>query len=132
MAAIAEATPPSASVAGAGERQTPEDPDPGDPGLPDPGDDGGDAGDENPPPPIPEKPAPDEPDSLSRIPAATLPSGSAPMETLGVTRRPPTAPRPGATPPPVKERNTPFGLHPIAILAVLVVGHIFLVRAVSD
>ena len=80
------------------------------------------------------KPPPTVPDSLRKIPAATLPVGGAPVETL-VVRPGNVLGRPDVTAaqaPPPKVSRTPFGLHPAAIFAVLVVGHVFLVRAVTD
>jgi hypothetical protein len=80
------------------------------------------------------KPPPTVPDSLRKIPAAALPVGGAPVETL-VVRPGNVLGRPEATAPQAptpKGSRTPFGLHPAAIFAVLVVGHVFLVRAVTD
>ncbi|HSQ61174.1 MAG TPA: hypothetical protein VLT84_12225 [Acidobacteriota bacterium] len=130
----AEPSPrPAAAEGDAGRlaRQTPEDPEPGGgPGDEDDGeeDDEGEDGDVE---PTPVKPV--EPDSTIKRPAATLPSGAAPMETLGVTRPPVGAARPGATPPPPpQERGTILGLHPALFFAALLVGHVFIVRAVTD
>lgn len=115
--------------------QTPEDPEPGG-GA---GDDGGEEGDDGEEDddgevePTPMKPVPDVPDSLKKLPAATLPSGAAPMETLGVTKPALGSVRPGATPPAApKEKGTILGLHPAVFFAALIVGHVFVVRAVTD
>lgn len=116
--------------------QTPEDPEPGGPGD-DGGEDGDegeeDEGEEGEPEPAPVKPAPDVPDSLLKRPPATLPSGAAPMETLGVTKPPVGSARQGVVPPAQpKEKGTIFGLHPAVFFAALIVGHVFVVRAVTD
>jgi len=79
-----------------------------------------------------DKPASIVPDSVRFGAGSSLPSGSAPPETLGFK-----APGVGIGPPvkavavKPKERRTPFGIHPAALFAVLIVGHVFLVRAVT-
>jgi len=83
---------------------------------------------------FPVKPSSIVPDSLRTGSGATLPvGGGAPAETLGYT---PPVVGPGAVAkPPVpvkKERRTPFGIHPAAFFAALVVAHVFIVRAVTN
>jgi hypothetical protein len=133
--------------------QTPEEPEPGS-GEGEEDFEDEEEGEEEPPAPFePEPPAPDSlaklravspdslaklravsPDSLAKLPAATLPSGAAPTETLGVTRPAVGSVRPGVgtAPPPPKERGTILGLHPAVFFAALIVGHVFIVRAVTD
>lgn len=88
-----------------------------------------DDGDDDDGPPAMEPP-PVVPDSLRNKPAPQV--GGAPIETLIVVPKnvlgKPTATAPAAP----KKKGIPFGIHPIAILAVLAVGHVFLVRAVTD
>ncbi|MEK7316489.1 MAG: hypothetical protein AAB011_09930 [Candidatus Eisenbacteria bacterium] len=73
------------------------------------------------------------PDSLLSGKGAFLPAGGALPETLGYK-----APGVGigaAAKPEVakpKEKRTPFGIHPAAFFVVLLAGHVFLVRAVTD
>ncbi|HEU4335219.1 MAG TPA: hypothetical protein VFT32_12050 [Candidatus Eisenbacteria bacterium] len=134
--------------------QTPEEPEPGSGEGEEEFGDEGEEGEEEPPVPFePEPIAPDSlaklraatpdslaklraatPDSLTKLPAATLPSGAAPLETLGVTKPPVGAVRPGvgAAPAPPKERGTILGLHPAVFFAALIVGHVFIVRLVTD
>ncbi len=84
-------------------------------------------------PALPVKPAAVIPDSLRSGKGAFLPAGGAPAETLGY--KPPgvgigAAAKPVPAKP--KEKRTPFGIHPAAFFVVLLVGHVFLVRAVTD
>lgn len=133
--------------------QTPEEPEPGS-GEGEEDFEDEEEGEEEPPAPFePEPPAPDSlaklravspdslaklralsPDSLMKLPAATLPSGAAPMETLGVTKPAVGTSRAGAgtVAAPPKERGTILGLHPAVFFAALIVGHVFIVRAVTD
>jgi len=71
------------------------------------------------------------PDSL-RSKAALPTPGGAPLETLVVMPKNVlgTKGKPAVAPP--KKKGTPFGIHPVAIFAVLIAGHVFLVRAVTD
>lgn len=74
------------------------------------------------------------PDSLRSGSGSSLPSGAAPAETLGF-KPPGVGAAPGAKPvvaPKPKERRTLFGIHPAAIFAVLIAGHILLVGLVTD
>ena len=82
---------------------------------------------------LPVKPATVIPDSLRFGKGTFLPAGGAPAETLGY--KPPgvgvgATAKPAAAKP--KEKRTPFGIHPAAFFVVLLAGHVFLVRAVTD
>ncbi|MEK7348977.1 MAG: hypothetical protein AABZ94_08905 [Candidatus Eisenbacteria bacterium] len=73
------------------------------------------------------------PDSLRSGKGAFIPAGGAPAETLAY-KPPGVGIGAGAKPPAAKpkERRTPFGIHPAAFFVVLLAGHIFIVRAVTD
>lgn len=81
---------------------------------------------------FPNKANPIVPDSIRFGAGTSLPSKGAEPETLGY--KPAgvgVAPGAAAAAKP-KERRTPFGIHPAALFVVLLAGHIFLVRAVTD
>lgn len=79
-------------------------------------------------PPDPnEKITPAVPDSLLKTLNAP-PGNAAPFDTLGA--KPPAAVRKPLNAPPA-ERRTPLGLHPAVFFLGLLVGHIFVVRAVD-
>lgn len=85
-------------------------------------------------PAFPVKPSTVVPDSVRFGRGTSLPTaGGAPAETLGY--KPPGVGVGAAAQPPVamrKERRTPFGIHPAAFFVVLLVGHVFIVRAVTN